>query len=62
MMMTVDNGATEFGTNLVKLIAEISHLVCAVFITGNDFIYRVDYDCDIAFLEGTFALSDRRLR
>lgn len=45
--MAVDRRAGEFGADLVELVAEVGHLLRAVFIARNDLVDRVDDDRQI---------------
>ena len=50
MVVAVDYRTPEFGADLVKLVAKMRHLICAVFIACDDFINRVNDNGDIVFL------------
>lgn len=52
MMMAVDDGAVQLGANLVELVAEMGHLVGAVFVTSDDLINGVDDDSRVILLRG----------
>lgn len=49
-MVTVDDGAVQLGADLVELIAEVGHLVGAVFVTSDDLINWVDDDGRVVLL------------
>ena len=43
--MAVNRSSPQLRTYLVKLVAEFRHLVCGVFITGDDLVDRVNDNC-----------------
>ena len=49
-MVTVDDGAVQLGADLVELVAEVGHLVGAVFVACDDLINRVDDDGRVVLL------------
>ena len=53
MVVTVDGRAAEFGAHLVKLVAEVRHLVGGVLVAGDDLVDRVDDDRDVVLLDGS---------
>ena len=50
VVVAVDDGTVQFPADQVKLVAELGHLVSAVFIAGDDFIDRVQHNGQVAFL------------
>ena len=48
-MVAVDHGRPQVGAYNVELVAKVRHLVCTVFITGNNLINRIDNDRDVVF-------------
>ena len=53
MVVTVDGRAAEFGAHLVKLVAEVRHLIGGVLVAGDDLVNRVDNDRDVVLLDGS---------
>ena len=53
MVMAVYNRTAKFRAHLIKLIAEMRHLICAVLVTGNNLINRVYDNGDIVLLART---------
>ena len=51
--MAVDHGAVQRAADHIKLVAEFCHLLGVIFITGQNFINRVNDHGDIAFLFGS---------
>ena len=49
-MMAINNSASALGDNLVKLVAELRHLVGRVLVAGNDFIDGVNDGSDESFI------------
>ena len=52
VVMAIDNRHTQFCTDLVKLVAEVGHLVRAVLVAGDDFINGVNHNGYVVLLGG----------
>ena len=49
-MMAVNDSAVQLGSDLVELVAEMRHLIGAVFIAGDDLVDRIDDDRRVILL------------
>ena len=56
-MVAVDHGTAELCADLVKLVAEVRHLIGAVLVARDDLVYRVDHYCYVVlFLRSAYEL------
>ena len=51
MVVAVDGRAAELGAHLVKLVAEVRHLIGGVLVAGDDLVNGVDDDRDVVLLD-----------